>query len=71
MPIKLSLRKDFGPFTDVGNVELPDLAVLTGLNGSGETHLRKAIQARRVEVSIDGTVVPANRILPQLTGKVT
>jgi hypothetical protein len=48
--LKLSLGKPFKSITSLPAVELPALSVLTGLNGSGKTHLLQAIQAGNVLV---------------------
>jgi AAA domain, putative AbiEii toxin, Type IV TA system len=43
-------------------VEVADFSLITGLNGSGKTHLLQAIENGSIQVSIDGNAVPPNMI---------
>jgi ABC-type branched-subunit amino acid transport system ATPase component len=73
MPLTLKLATAFGPFTDMQDVELPDLSILTGLNGSGKTQLLRAIASGQVTAASDGVPIPTQSIMyvaqlvPQLT----
>ena len=54
MPIKLTMQKQFGPFTALNCPELPDFVVLTGDNASGKTQLLKGIVEDLILVESDG-----------------
>src|SRR4051812_28477815 len=72
MSVCLKLAQPFGPFTQMEHVELPDFAILTGLNGSGKTQLLQAIVGGHVEALISDVRVDPNQILyvgPQLVPK--
>jgi len=50
---------------DVCEFELPNFSVLTGLNGSGKTHLLEAISNNEFgEVYIDGNKISNIRYIP-------
>lgn len=48
--MKVSFSKDFNSIGQFKDIDLPDFTVLTGLNGSGKTHLMKAIKAGAVTI---------------------
>lgn len=50
--MKITYKSDYLSITQFNTVELPDFIVLTGINGSGKTHLLEAIQ--KGHVSIEG-----------------
>ena len=73
--MELSQHKEFQSITDFQVVDLPDFTVITGLNGSGKTHLLKAIEIGGV--LIDGVAMStgskakffdASSIVPKSTG---
>jgi ABC-type molybdenum transport system ATPase subunit/photorepair protein PhrA len=77
MSLLLKPSRAFGRFTDMSPVELPDFAILTGLNGSGKTQLLRAIENGSVTVEEDGAVIPTasalyvSNLTPKLNLKFT
>jgi energy-coupling factor transporter ATP-binding protein EcfA2 len=63
MPLTIKMKSKFGPFDRMPSVELPDMSILTGLNGSGKTQLLLAMSRGNVEVSMNGQIVPPKEIL--------
>ncbi|MFZ4762586.1 MAG: ATP-binding protein [Alphaproteobacteria bacterium] len=49
MSYTLKLHEPHKSITAFGDVDLPDFTVITGLNGSGKTHLLEAITQRRIK----------------------
>ena len=56
--MKLIFHRPHLSITAFASVEMPDFAILTGLNGSGKTHLLQAIQGGHVQVEgVDSPVI--------------
>jgi predicted ATPase len=53
--MKLVYKKDYISIQRFDEVELPDFVVLTGMNGSGKSHLLEAIEKKHVAVEGMGT----------------
>jgi predicted ATPase len=54
-PLTLKLLKQFNSIKEIpANTVLPSFTLITGLNGSGKSHLLEAIATGRVEASIQG-----------------
>jgi predicted ATPase len=58
--IKLTVQKPHRSISHLPETELPDFAIITGINGSGKTHLLEAIEQGAVQ--IDGVQSGHNRI---------
>jgi AAA domain, putative AbiEii toxin, Type IV TA system len=56
--MRLSLQTTYRSLLTLEAIELPSFALLTGLNGSGKSHLLEAIEQGNVLVEIDGSTVP-------------
>lgn len=50
--MKLTFRSPYLSITALPEVELPEFTVLTGLNGSGKTHLMQSIAAGNISASV-------------------
>lgn len=58
--VKLTFHKQHKSIKQLNTIELPDFTVLTGLNGSGKTHLLEAIEKEKIKV--DGIANNNNQI---------
>src|SRR6188768_930441 len=63
MAIRLRKSRNFGPFTQLADQELPDFVVLTGENGSGKTQLLTAVANGSVVADIDGIELKTKDVL--------
>jgi predicted ATP-binding protein involved in virulence len=77
--MKLSVRRSYKSITSLPIIDLPDFVVLTGLNGTGKSHLLEAIENGSVQIDnialVSGSK-PIRRfdwtnLIPQDTGTVT
>ena len=58
--MKLIFHRPHLSITAFASIEMPDFAILTGLNGSGKTHLLQAIQGKRVLIEgVDASAITA------------
>ncbi|ATG47135.1 hypothetical protein CEW89_05835 [Celeribacter ethanolicus] len=49
MPHKITFQKDFLSIQSLDNTELPDFTLVTGINGSGKSHLLRAIYSGSIK----------------------
>ena len=52
--MKLSFAQPHKSIQDFNSIELPDFTVLTGVNGSGKTHLLEAIKDNHCRIQVQG-----------------
>ena len=52
--MKLSFAQPYKSIQDFNSVELPEFTVLTGVNGSGKTHLLEAIKRNNCRIQVQG-----------------
>jgi AAA domain, putative AbiEii toxin, Type IV TA system len=60
--MRLSLQTIYRSLSTLEDIDLPSFALLTGLNGSGKSHLLEAIEQGNVSVEIDGQTIPRTLI---------
>lgn len=75
--MKIALKARYKSITTLEGIDLPDFTVITGVNGSGKTHLLEAIAADQIQIenhpSLEGSIQYYNAqiLLAQLEAKPT
>lgn len=55
--MKINQTEKYKSLDTLINIELPDFAILTGVNGAGKTHLLMGISTGEIKVMVSGTVL--------------
>lgn len=61
--ITLRFKSPFLSITELDTINIPSFAVICGLNGTGKTHLLKAIAQKNIEIVRDNKVLSASQLI--------